>query len=601
MCIKKFLFFFHLLLAPIIINAQFTVTQQSGTCCTFEFELNSPNSYFSPSVDPNGGIAYFWYFGDGTWSTQESPTHTFNSTIYDEIYVEITPVKLLLGHVYDDDDDVVQRRTYTGTNPTFSVTQVTPGPHGNMLNLDYNRSLVAGDSVTFILTYSAECNQLPTGKIYFEYDADHFFTPAELPTELPLPSAESFTSNLDYLLSGTIHRKEFSIFNTDGNLKHILVRMRVRPGLPLETEINVSAEFFMGLPENKQCTIAVSESILTLKSHDPNTIETDASFLCESPPVDSLMTYKIRFQNDGIGSAKLVVIRHYIPEYFKFKSIKSHVINGIDYNNVMTLNHADREVIWELKECYLKGCDVDNDNLMGTNQEGIGSTFLIEDTFDTIKYDIRLERELKPCEAIVTQAEIYFDDNPPVWTAPFVTSIGCIDSVPVVGPGIPEPSDTLVIDTSIEKSDVIDAEKLIREEITISNIIICDSCDYDTIIEHINPPTPYIHSSGSPVTFNVPNNLLPNPSSPNDHIFQWYPTYRLDNTRIKNATAKPCRNTHYYLTVTDTANCKRTIIHFPVKVEGYPCFNISVPICLLSLIGFLLIIYLVYKFALKKQ
>jgi hypothetical protein len=547
MKMKKQAMMFIVVLFELSVYSQTTEANQIGGqgSSTYKFKVNNPTHSWGTN-SPVQAVSYFWYFGDGEWSTEESPTHTYytGSTIAGP-YVEVTPIRGYTGTEAPHRINVPSNGTTLNITPTLS--KPTGGLPNVRLSLSTNRLLVSGPNghrVTYIISYKN--NGCEPSTIKFQYPntllEPELFSPSTL---MALPQSSNPTT-----ISNGIDQIEWNISSqtSDNNYRHILIRMKVKNNINAGVIVSTKVQFSNG------CAPDYVDNQEIRKSHDPNLIVGDVSYDCMKNAVDKIK-YKIRFQNIGIGKANTVLIKNFIPEIFDLASLTVlPPSNGsaMPVQTPLSPSNYRKAIVWNLQGNALKN----SLGLRGTNEEGIGQSFLLEDTYDYLTYEISLKRNTVDCDAIVNKAWIKFDEHEPIWTAPFVTNFGCKS----------QPS------------------------------VRCDTCS----VEFINESPTGFDYLGNPVTLEFDTDLLL-PSQ--GYTYQWYPLYGLDNPNSPNPTAHPCYDMDYYLVASaNPPNCHKIISHCYVHVIGNPCSRIRKWPWLLAGTAFVTLLggYIIWNYIRKK-
>ncbi|MDB5032842.1 MAG: gliding motility-related protein [Chlorobi bacterium] len=154
-----------------------------------------------------------------------------------------------------------------------------------------------------------------------------------------------------------------------------------------------------------------TECIPVIASHDPNDIAVAPVGTGEAgniTPRDSVLTYTIRFQNNGNDTAQRVVV---IDTLSRNLDLTSFTLGATSHP--FTLHIGDRgELIW----------DFQNINLPDSAHENLRSQ-------GYLKYSVRLRRGLPANTRIENRAGIYFDYNTPVLTNTVLSTLTVLSGV----------------------------------------------------------------------------------------------------------------------------------------------------------------------------
>lgn len=370
-----------------------------ANCYTFHADVSSVT----------GQLKYFWFFDDGFFSQDVSPTHTFFTDGNHTVYVEIT-------RLYEKDDKpkrIVVSGTFTG-NGTTAETTTTTVP----IDILSNRMPKAGDSITYVITYGKWCNeQFKPLALSINYNV----------AQMTLVEAKHLYNSTPATPTNQII---YSSLNSpsDGLVRRIFLTFEVSETVQVNDQVLFGAVLTY---EGQGCSPQEADySQLAVPSHDPNYIVADINTICRTVSLGDPITYTIEFQNTGSAPANEVEVRTYMPLFFS----NTYVTGGSGYNGWLAPN---REIRWKLStKPGAPGILNGGQPLRGTGEPGYGSTFFEEDTRDRIKYTVTFDPIvlasglLNACQTIVNRAEIIFDCNPSIFTNFYSTDIQCPHPVP---------------------------------------------------------------------------------------------------------------------------------------------------------------------------
>lgn len=477
---------------------------------------------------------FFWHFGDGTYydsssgATGRSVQHTYpvntGLVIYDDVYVEVTKLY--------DENDPPKRLTIGGSNKPLKIncttcTNPVESIPSEPIDIETNRSIVSGDMITFILPYNISCEKresFQNSSIYFEYDILEFdeegFSPA--------PDAIVFNSTKKRCVWNLSSLQANSGQSNNSVYGNIFVKLIAKPDLTIGSNVHIIA----GIDGMGDCPSGDKniDGETVRNSHDPNGLTSTSGFVC---PVDATPTieYEIKFENFGDGPASTVIIKDIIPEIYDINSIQTiwpiyasnkvppHTING-------------QEVQWILTGDWLSEKD---GFLRGRAEPGFEIDFPEERTKGKLIFTIAYKGNSfipEKCEAIVNQAEIIFDCNPPFYTNPHILDFPCADTT------------------------------------------LCPSCERHT---HMGSVAPIIVNSGDVInTAQIIAQLplgLQDVLNNNYQSFRWYPNIEITDDAMLAPNITATRTMEYYLAafnydpVSPLDTCVKEIIKFPIQID----------------------------------
>ncbi len=303
----------------------------------------------SPIVEGQDSLArwiYFWDFGDGTFSRDSAPEHTFRRGSY--------TTKTALKPIYSDDHDPVgfaaQSISVSGTTEIPSYPPILPAGANVALNVNWPASRPGGYLV-FALTYPkiTEAGQ-PARTVYLAFPENEFLLdtmqsgPApmleserlewdgkqhkvyswrfEQPDATPTPNAEN---SLFVHLKVRQEVADFFPTDTSSILTHVLAMIRVDESTPSGNSNILGAEKWggkagggtsgqgSGVPNTSPWSgVEMTSRTIALNwASDPNYIEVRPRYL-PAGTKDATLTYTIGFYNGGSATADTLRINAHI-------------------------------------------------------------------------------------------------------------------------------------------------------------------------------------------------------------------------------------------------------------------------------------------------
>lgn len=394
---------------------------------------------------------YFWEFGDGTFSFEESPKHIYTTT-KDSIFV-----RLFATNNYDDG-----KRPPTRPKPIIRPPALPkPAVAKPMVAFNYNLFKMGGniemktncmpkpgDEMMLVFGYRNKAengqqslngtiaimyNDVEFNKNNFELAAVRTYhnekttdlkpmlnsafhcqsqTPvyyASLTNELALPiekvllkdQTKAFKNHQSWKFSGLQQNEERFVF----------MQFKTTPEMLKDTNavVRISGAFIPDHPLVEPEFFTLELQIVA--SHDPNKMvlrKTRMNYRLTGKNRE--LTYKVRFQNTGKGPAKKIDVGVNVAEVFDASTIK------VTKTKPEVLNCDSAYANQSCLKTLMKGDSVhfvfSNIYLPGTQQKGVNDA---DSTQGFVEYKIRF-KEKPPKLPIKGGAAIVFDKNEPIYT-----------------------------------------------------------------------------------------------------------------------------------------------------------------------------------------
>ena len=421
---------------------------------TVKHEVKGNSIQFTPETPtleqiagaPKAFYSYFWEFGDGAYSKEESPKRTYKSPgDYD--------VKLWATNNYD-----------TGKPPTtrpnkITITTADPTSQDEAsmtedLMLQRNREPMPEEEIVVILSYKNYLNYTANGKLFLfynehQYKADNFEV-----MDIRTHHNEKRIQNTDFVYTNSVDDSDHSyIASADMSQSHLKGQVQdstIKTNLPLTLQdakdhfrnwetlefqnMKASEErnLFFTLktpPEMLKDTSAIISirgvyvpdatfdnhkvkdmEMEIVTSHDPNKMSSNATFMNYRFVRFKTLKYKIKFQNNGEGPARTIRLETDIPEMLDKQSIE--VIDMYpkceicpDYvvrYSCLDTAFTDKKAIFTFKNIYLPGSEQKNVKDYDSTQ-------------GFVKYKIKFAKDFHK-KKTKSRTAIYFDKNDPIIT-----------------------------------------------------------------------------------------------------------------------------------------------------------------------------------------
>jgi len=438
-----------------------------------EYSINGNNVSFIPETPdlnqiagaPKAFYTYFWEFGDGDYSMEKEPTHSYKTKGEYKVQLSVT-------NNYDDGKPPETRPKTIAINTSNEVQ--SNNPSHNLLSayggfrLQTNRDPVPNEEMQMVLSYGNDKDFPTNGKVYVffnenKYKAKNFeLTDIRLHHNENEITEEIIVDNSNYISKEElIQTTGISTFLKDG----LVVSDSLKQNLPLTLEeakayyqnvkvfdidnIESNEErnmffTFKTTPEMLKDTSAVitirsiyvpergndSHKVLTkemeiVTSHDPNKMAVYDTRLNYRLVRFKRLKYKVRFQNDGEGPARLIKLNVEIPEMLDKSTLKVLEMypecpicpeEEVRYSCLDTIISKD-QISFQFKNIYLpgtaqKGVHDKDSTKGGTAQKGVHDK---DSTKGFVKYSLKFGDNFHKQKS-KSQTAIIFDKNEPIIT-----------------------------------------------------------------------------------------------------------------------------------------------------------------------------------------
>ncbi|MES2808115.1 MAG: PKD domain-containing protein [Bacteroidota bacterium] len=422
--------------------------------------LDSSQAKFSSELRPLRGVAgapapfytYLWEFGDGTFSFEKDPLHTYlDSGKFD--------VRLFATNNYDDGKRPPTRPKPVVVKAPKAMLAAAPIPGffkmGGSVGLKNNCMPKPGDDMMMIMGYRNKPENLKqtiSGTIAIlyndrEFSSDNFElaetrtyhqeTKTELKAEPVLANAMNkqqavYYASTSYGISKAeieaLLAKEAAAIGAEmqnfkskqawhfENLKagaeqFVFMHFKTTPEMIQDTNatVRLTGVFIPDDPAVERELFSMELQIVA--SHDPNKMSIRKSRMnYRLTGQNREITYKVRFQNTGKGPAKKVDIGVSLSPVFDPTTIV--VSNTKPAVPVGTAAYANQSYMNTVTGKDSVHFIFNNIYLPGTQQDGVNDA---DSTQGFVEYKIKF-KEKPPKLPIFTSADIVFDKNEPIYT-----------------------------------------------------------------------------------------------------------------------------------------------------------------------------------------
>lgn len=399
---------------------------------------------------PKAFYTYYWEFGDGDYSFDEKPDHTYKTKGNYNVQLSVT-------NNYDDGKPPTTRPKTVALNNDVSST--SDNTSHNLLSayggfrLQTNRDPMPEQEMQFVLSYGNDQSFPTNGKIYVFFNEKKYKAKNFDLTDVRLYHNESETSE-EVIVDNSSYISKENLVRTTGISTFLDERLiyadTLKQNLPLtleeskayyqdvkvydvdNVENNEERNMFFTFkttPEMLKDTSAIitirsiyvpergsdSHKVLTkemeiVTSHDPNKMAVSDTRLNYRLVRFKRLKYKVRFQNDGEGPARLIKLNVDIPEMLDKSSLEVLDMypecpicpeEEVNYSCLDTIISKD-QISFQFKNIYLPG----------TAQKGVHDK---DSTKGFVKYSLKFGKDFHKVSS-KSQTAIVFDKNEPIIT-----------------------------------------------------------------------------------------------------------------------------------------------------------------------------------------
>ena len=345
-------------------------------------------AFFDEFIPESSQYGYFWDFGDGTYSIEESPNHNYLTPgpFYPKVYLVKRYVSSNKGRsvlrtskpLIGGGDQIIINPPGAATASYSPSDSYTHPPLVGQVDFEPVFDLVPGYLQVFVLTFENKCSQQGKRDAYFTFPKGMFkldslaifenpLNPAELvssfiPGNSPPSSSDmllpqtnisgDFNSNIVPGIEDTPDTVKFSIdFGSNAqNTLHLFLGMYASPFLPVGESIEFSLQVTNCSTQRASTDNNTTKEVQVRSSHDPNykyvggeePAAKKSIFITGSQPTK--IYYRISFQNEGDGTEHDISISDTLAQALDFNTFK--LLNIEIAGNNTAKNICDYPPIW---------------------------------------------------------------------------------------------------------------------------------------------------------------------------------------------------------------------------------------------------------------
>ena len=451
---KNKLFFYCLSSISISICAQQKVQNDTLVrTATINAETNNNSVIFSPETPelnqiagaPKAFYTYFWELGDGNYSTEKTPKHTYKNKGEYEVRFWATnhydiskpptarPKKIAISNASNTFQDIaVMSEDFTlqrNREPVPDQEMLTVVSYKNTkdyittgkLYIFYNEKKYQADNfeVLGIRTYNNEQELFETNFAYtYKHDAKTSYLASSSngiveDFQIQQDSTERFNLVETIKESQAIY-KNWNILEFD-NLqpkeeRNIFISLKTTSEMVKDTSAIISVRGVY-IPDSNYDNHKVKDMEMEIvTSHDPNKMSSNGTFINYRFVRFKTLKYKIKFQNNGEGPARTIRLETDIPKMLDKSTLQVQNMypkcdicpkREVLYSCLDT-TYTDTQAIFTFKNIYLPGSE----------QKNVKD---YDSTKGFVQYSIKFAKDFHK-KKTKSRTAIIFDKNEPVIT-----------------------------------------------------------------------------------------------------------------------------------------------------------------------------------------
>ena len=396
---------------------------------------------------PKPYYSYLWEMGDGTYSKEAEPKHTYkNKGTYN--------ARLAVTNNYDNGKPPATRPKKVVVNDisTPATNNIASIADQNGFTLQKNCDPIPDQEMVVILSYQNLENYVTNGKLYLFYNENQFknnnFELVDFRTHAGerevkedqyavanqvndthsyLASTEAYKSIKKYENTTTeedlettlaIAKKEYrnvSILEFDetnpNDTHNVFYTFKTTPEMIKDTSATVTMRGIY-VPNRSYKNHKVKNLEMEIvTSHDPNKMGSNGSFLNYRTVRFKRVNFKTRFQNNGEGPARMIRLETDIPDMFDKKTFKVEDMypkcSICPKDEVPTVSCLDtiikqKQIFFTFKNIYLPGSE----------QKNVKEK---DSTKGFVKYSMKFNKDFHKTST-KSRTAIIFDKNDPIIT-----------------------------------------------------------------------------------------------------------------------------------------------------------------------------------------
>ncbi len=455
---KNYILLLFLLVFQAVIYGQSIENDSITRTAIIVYSVNGNKVSFNPEIPqlnqiagaPKAFYTYYWEFGDGNYSFKETPKHTYDKRGNYKSQLSVT-------NNYDDGKPPRTRPKEVAINEANFDISENENHHllttHNGFRLQTNRDPVPDEEMQLVLSYGNTKEYLTNGKVYVffnekKYKAKNFdlvevrlhHNENQITSEIIVDN-ERFISKDEFIkttgvstfldetliVNDTLKQnlpltleeaksyyqdvKIYTIDNIEANEeRNIFFSFKTTPEMLKDTSAVISIRSIYVPERGNDYHKVLTKEMEIVTSHDPNKMAVYDTRLNYRLVRFKRLKYKVRFQNDGEGPARLIKLNVDIPEMLDKSTLKVLDMypecpicpeEEVRYSCLDTIISKD-QISFQFKNIYLPG----------TAQKGVYDK---DSTKGFVKYSMKFGKDFHKKKS-KSKTEIIFDKNEPIIT-----------------------------------------------------------------------------------------------------------------------------------------------------------------------------------------
>jgi PKD repeat protein len=450
---KKYLLFLLLLITTLSFaqtKAKDTVTRRA----TIAYDKKGNQVSLKPETPPliqmagapKANYTYFWELGDGHYSKEAAPKHTYKKKGNYKVNLQVT-------NNYDNGKAPATRPKLVSINEIEETNYQEIATLGDTINYKIfnNRDPIPEEEMIVMVSYQNLLNYVASGKLYLFYnDAEFKKNNFELIDFRVHNQEKEIKENIVAYVDDTNNTKDYiasedynfpfykKIYTKENDLdqeimankvafrnanvlefenlnpketRNIFYTFKTTPEMIKDTSATVKMRGVFVPDRNYKNYKKKTLEMEIVTSHDPNKMSSNGSLMNYRLVRFKTLNFKTKFQNDGEGPAKMIRLETDIPDMFDKKTFKVTDMSPkcpiCPKGEVITYSCLDtiikkNQIHFTFKNIYLPG----------SNQENVTEK---DSTKGFVKYSMKFNKDFHKIKT-KSRTSIFFDKNEPIIT-----------------------------------------------------------------------------------------------------------------------------------------------------------------------------------------
>lgn len=441
-----------------LLSAQSVENDTVARSASINYIINGNKVSFNPETPqlnqiagaPKAFYTYYWEFGDGDYSFKKEPKHTYKK-------IGNYKTQLSVTSNYDDGKPPRTRPKEVAINKeNFDVSDNEQHyllTAHNGFRIQTNRDPVPEEEMQLVLSYGNSSAYTTNGKVYLFFNerkykaknfelvdvrlhhneneisdeviadvgrnilANEFIQSTGISTFMDenLIVNDSLKQNLPLTLEeAKAYYQDFKTYNIDNieskEERSMFFTLKTTPEMLKDTSAVISIRSIFVPDRSSDTHKVLTKEMEIVTSHDPNKMAVYDTRLNYRLVRFKRLKYKVRFQNDGEGPARLIKLNVDIPEMLDKSTLKVLDMypecpicpeEEVRYSCLDTIISKD-QISFQFKNIYLPG----------TTQKGVHDK---DSTKGFVKYSLKFGKDFHKKKS-KSKTAIIFDKNEPIIT-----------------------------------------------------------------------------------------------------------------------------------------------------------------------------------------